>query len=68
LLTRAPPPSHRTTPPPPRPPPPGQNIEDWRIIKVWYNGNFFDSAEQLAAEWSKPGSNLRANKMKYPSE
>ena len=46
----------------------GQNIANWRIIKVWYNGNFFDSAEALAAEWAKPSSPLRRLKMKYPSE
>lgn len=58
----------------PQPPPTythkhtGQNIADWKIIQVWFNGNFFSSAEALAAEWAKPASPLRRNKMKFPSE
>lgn len=44
----------------------GQNIRDWRLVKVWYWGNFFDSAEALAAEWAKPTSQLRKLKIKYP--
>jgi hypothetical protein len=47
---------------------PGQNIADWKIAKIWYWGNFFNSAEELAAEWAKPDSKLRSLKMKYPSE
>ncbi|GBF94703.1 amiloride-sensitive amine oxidase [Raphidocelis subcapitata] len=45
----------------------GQNIADWRIVKVWFWGNFFDSPEELAAEWAKPDSKLRALKIKYPT-
>ncbi|KAI8472809.1 MAG: copper amine oxidase [Monoraphidium minutum] len=45
----------------------GQDPEDWSIIKIWYWGNWFDTADQLAAEWAKPGSRLRQLKIKYPT-
>ncbi|KIZ06096.1 hypothetical protein MNEG_1864 [Monoraphidium neglectum] len=45
----------------------GQNPENWRIVKIWFWGNWFDSAEALAAEWANPNSKLRALKVKYPT-
>lgn len=45
----------------------GQNPQNWKIVKVWFWGHFYDSPQALAAEWAKPDSKLRALKVKFPT-
>jgi hypothetical protein len=39
----------------------GQRLEEWTIVRLWFGGRFFDSAEDLAHAWEHDTKGLKSN-------